>query len=208
MTTTPPATPDAPDAERTELLAALAAARANLIKTTRGLGDEQAGEHPTVSALCLGGLIKHVAATEETWMRFVVEGPSAMQHDLPEGVTWADLASGTAREIPQWIIDHQNEFQMLPGETLAEVIEHYEQVAAHTEKTITDLPDLSATHPLPQAPWHQPEQYAAPAESWYTSSPKPPNTPATRTSCARPSTDRSQPDRRGSHMPGGRAHNG
>ncbi|GLY81264.1 DinB family protein [Actinoallomurus iriomotensis] len=143
------------DAERTDLLAQLATARAALINTTRGLDDEQAGERPTVSALCLGGLIKHVASTEEAWTRFVLEGPSAMRYDLPSGVTWADIAAGTAREFPQWMIDHQNEFRMLPGETLAGILERYEQVAARTEEVIAAVPDLSAAHPLPEAPWHE-----------------------------------------------------
>ena len=89
-------------------------------------------------------------------MRFVVEGPSALRYDLPDGVTWADLAAGTAREVPQWAIDRQNDFRMLPGETLAGIVERYEQVAALSEKVITSLPDLSTTHPLPEAPWHEP----------------------------------------------------
>ncbi|MFF1655087.1 DinB family protein [Streptomyces sp. NPDC058255] len=151
--TTPPSTLDA---ERLDLLAALATARSTLINTTRGLSDEQAGKRPTVSALCLGGLIKHVASTEEGWMRFVVEGPSAIHYDLPEGVTWADLEAGTAREVPQWAIDRQNDFRMLPGETLAGILERYEQIAARSEKVIASVPDLSATHPLPEAPWHEP----------------------------------------------------
>lgn len=144
------------DAERADLLATLASTRAALTNTTRGLSDEQAGEHPTVSALCLGGLIKHVASTEEGWLRFVVDGPSAITHALPDGVTWADIMAGTAREFPQWMIDHQNEFQMQPGETLAGVVKQYEQVAARTEEVIAAVPDLSATHPLPEAPWHEP----------------------------------------------------
>ncbi|MEU4613705.1 DinB family protein [Streptomyces umbrinus] len=151
--TTPPSTPDA---ERADLIAALATARAALTNTVRGLSDEQAGERPTASALCLGGLIKHVASIEEGWLRFVVDGPSALRHDLPDGVTWADIAAGTAREFPQWMIDHQNDFLMLPGETLAGIVERYEQVAAHSEKVILSLPDLSVTHPLPEAPWHEP----------------------------------------------------
>lgn len=151
--TTPPSTPDA---ERADLIDALATARAALTNTVRGLSDEQAGERPTASALCLGGLIKHVASIEEGWLRFVVDGPSALRHDLPDGVTWADIAAGTAREFPQWMIDHQNDFLMLPGETLAGIVERYEQVAAHSEKVILSLPDLSVTHPLPEAPWHEP----------------------------------------------------
>lgn len=151
--TTPSSTPDA---ERADLLAALATARSALTATTRGLSDEQLGEHPTVSTLCLGGLIKHVASMEEAWMRFVAEGPSAMRFDLPDGVTWAELAAGTAREFPQWMIDHQNDFRTLPGETLAGILERYEQVAARSEEIIASVPDLSATHPLPQAPWNDP----------------------------------------------------
>jgi hypothetical protein len=148
--------PHTVDAERTELLAALATARSALLKTTRGLSDEQAGERPTVSALCLGGLIKHVASTEEEWLRFVVEGPSAMRYDLPDGVTWADFAAGTAREFPQWAIDHQADFSVLPGETLAGVVDRYERVAARSAEIIAAVPDLSAAHPLPEAPWNEP----------------------------------------------------
>ncbi|MFI6584541.1 DinB family protein [Embleya sp. NPDC050493] len=155
--TTTSATPATPlDAERADLLDALATARRNLTGTVRGLDDEQAGAHPTVSALCLGGLIKHVASIEEGWLRFVLEGPSAMPYDLPDGVTWADLAAGTAREVPQWAIDHANGFLMLPGETLDGILARYEQVAARTEEVVAAVPDLSATHPLPRAPWHEP----------------------------------------------------
>lgn len=146
----------AADEERADLLASLASARSALTATTRGLSDEQAGERPAVSALCLGGLVKHVASIEEGWMRFVLEGPSAMRHDLPDGVTWADLAAGTAREIPQWVIDHQNAFRMLPGETLAGILARYERVAAQSEEVIASVPDLSAAHPLSEAPWNEP----------------------------------------------------
>lgn len=124
--------------------------------TVRGISDEQAGLRPTVSALCLGGLIKHVASIEEGWLRFAVDGPSALRHDLPDGVTWDDLAAGTAREFPQWAIDHQNDFRMLPGETLAGIVARYEDVAARSARIIASVPDLSATHPLPEAPWHEP----------------------------------------------------
>ncbi len=149
-------TPTAPDAERADLLATLAAARAALTATTRGLTDAQAGERTTVSALCLGGLVKHVASMEDAWVRFVVEGAPAMRYDLPDGVTWADMAAGTAREYPRWAIDHQEEFRMLPGDTLAGILERYARIAARTEEVIAAVPDLSATHPLPAAPWHEP----------------------------------------------------
>jgi len=144
------------DAERADLIAELATARATLIDSVRGLDDVEAGERPTVSELCLGGLIKHVASTEEAWLRFVVEGPSALNFDLPEGVTWAEFSAGTAREFPQWAIDRQNDFRMLPDDTLSGIIARYEQIAARSEEVIAALPDLSATHPLPEAPWFEP----------------------------------------------------
>lgn len=139
--------------ETTDLLTELAAARAALRRTVQGLTDEQAAATPTASELCLGGLIKHVAAIEDQWLRFVVDGPSAMSFALPEGVTWADIAAGTAREFPQWMIEHRNNFRLLPGETLAGILARYEEVAATTTKIVTDLDDLSATQPLPVAPW-------------------------------------------------------
>lgn len=151
--TTPSTTPDA---ERTDLLAALATARAALTSSVHGLGDEQAGETPTVSALCLGGLVKHVTAMEEGWLNFVTEGPSAMDFALPDGVTWDDFMAGTAREYPKWAIDREKEFRMLPGETLTGILHAYEQVAARSEKIILAVPDLSAAHPLPEAPWNEP----------------------------------------------------
>ncbi|MFC8827658.1 DinB family protein [Streptomyces sp. NPDC057137] len=155
-TPAPAPTPDSTaDAERADLLATLATTRAALINTVRGLSDEQLGETPTAGSLCLGGLIKHVASTEEAWLRFAAEGPSAMSFDLPEGVTWADLAAGTA-EFPQWAIARENDFRMLPDDTSAGILARYEEVAAATEKILAAVPDLSATYPLPEAPWHVP----------------------------------------------------
>ncbi|MFC5056094.1 DinB family protein [Saccharothrix xinjiangensis] len=145
-----------PDAERADLLSALAAARSALIKTTEGLSDEQAGERPTVSALCLGGLVKHVTSVEESWLRFAAEGPRGMNFDLPDGVTWDDIMAGTAREVPQWMVDHQAEFRLRPGEALSGILARYEQVAARSEEIIASLPDLSTTYLLPDAPWQEP----------------------------------------------------
>ncbi|MFI9380725.1 DinB family protein [Kutzneria sp. NPDC052558] len=140
--------------ENTDVLAELAKARNALIRATEGLSDEQAGRRTTVSELCLGGLIKHVSTIEEQWLRFVVDGPSAMSYDLPEGVTWQDIFSGQA-EPPQWMIDHRNDFQLLPGETLEGVLKRYEEVAARTTEIVTTV-DMDATQPLPAAPWHEP----------------------------------------------------
>ena len=67
--------------ERADLLQSLDRQRHFLRNTTRGLTDEQAAQRTTASELSLGGLIKHVTLTEQQWIRFIVEGPSAMSWD-------------------------------------------------------------------------------------------------------------------------------
>lgn len=155
-TTTPETAAPTLDDERADLLAELAAARNFLLHTTQGLTDEQAGATPTVSSLSLGALIKHVASTEEAWARFVAGDRSAMSFDLPDGVTWQDLMTGTARTYPQWAIDRENDFRWLPGDTLAGVVARYHEVAARTDALVASVPSLSETHVLPEAPWNEP----------------------------------------------------
>jgi uncharacterized damage-inducible protein DinB len=126
--------------EHEELLATLATHRSFLRHTVRDLTDEQARLRPTVSELCLGGLVKHVAAVETAWIRFVTEGPSAVAF------------GGTEAEIDE----HWGQFQMLPGDTLQSVLDHYDEVAAHTAEVVAASADLSASQPLPEAPWFEP----------------------------------------------------
>jgi hypothetical protein len=45
------------------------------------------------------------------------------------------------------------QFRLLPGETLAGVLEDYAQVARCTDDLVTTLPDLDVSRPLPSAPW-------------------------------------------------------
>lgn len=142
MSETTPVDDSAPTGERADLLESLAKHRHFLRYTTRDLTDEQAGRRTTASALCLGGLIKHVAATERAWAAFMVDGPSAMP-DF-SAMTEADWAR------------QADEFRMLPGETLAGVLDGYADVARRTDELVATLPDLDASHPLPTAPWFEP----------------------------------------------------
>ncbi|MFF2362558.1 DinB family protein [Streptomyces sp. NPDC058122] len=128
--------------ERADLLEVLAKHRGFLRFTTRDLSDEEAGRRTTASRLCLGGLIKHVAAVERTWVRFIVDGPSVMPDFT--NMTEADWAR------------RADEFRMLPGETLAGVLADYAEVARRTDELVVTLPDLDATQPLPEAPWFEP----------------------------------------------------
>ena len=123
--------------ERADLLANLARRRFFLRFTVRDLTDDQAAQRTTASELCLGGLIKHVTATEEGWVSFILEGPSAMAWD-------------EAR-----VAEYATQFRMLEGETLAGILVEYERVARRTDEVIASLPDLDAGHPLPEAPWFE-----------------------------------------------------
>ncbi|MEU2615175.1 DinB family protein [Micromonospora sp. NPDC007271] len=128
--------------ERADLLATLAKQRHFLRFTTRDLTDEQAGRRSTVSELCLGGLIKHVTAVEQSWVDFISDGPSAMgDFTTMTEADWARRADG---------------FRLLPGETLAGVLADYAEVARRTDELVATLPDLDATQPLPKAPWFEP----------------------------------------------------
>jgi uncharacterized damage-inducible protein DinB len=121
--------------ESATLLTTLAQHRAFLRQTVRDLDDEQAARRTTASALCLGGLIKHVAHVERGWADFIVNGSDAMAWGEAE---WAD------------------EFRLVEGETLAGVLQEYEEIARRTEEIVASLPDLDADHALPEAPWFEP----------------------------------------------------
>jgi hypothetical protein len=127
------------DQERSDFLEALTTHRSFLRQTVSGLTDEQAGKRPTVSELCLGGLIKHVTETEESWADFMVRGP---------------VAIGSADEDA--MKTHAASFQMLAGETLSTLLQRYEEVAERTDELIVSLPSLDASYPLPEAPWFKP----------------------------------------------------
>jgi uncharacterized damage-inducible protein DinB len=131
-----PAPAAAVESERADLLETLGKHRGFLRYTTRDLTDEQAAQQTTVSVLCLGGLIKHVATTEERWMRFALGGAEAME---AEPLDWA------------------NGFRMLEGETLQGLLDWYAEVARHTDELVATLPDLDQSHPLPKAPWFPPD---------------------------------------------------
>ncbi|OQO90327.1 hypothetical protein B1813_18075 [Saccharomonospora piscinae] len=113
--------------ERDGLLDYLAQQRYVLCLTTYGLTEQQIRATPTASALCLGGILKHVSRTERAWLD-VVAG-------LPPTDPGADL----------WVA---------PWETLADLVEEYESVANRTEEIVAGLGDLGAAVPVPRdVPW-------------------------------------------------------
>ena len=127
------------DRERTDLLESLTRHRMFLRQTVRDLDDQQIRQRTTVSGLTLASILKHVTHMEEMWGRFVIEGPDAIgAFDESTYEMWAE----------QWRV---------PDEvTLKELLSAYNEAAADTDELIRTVPDLSASHPLPAAPWFQP----------------------------------------------------
>ena len=126
-----------PNTERADLLEALAAHRGFLLHTVQGLTDDQARQRTTVSELTLGGLVKHVAMTEQQWVTFILEGPATMAM------------------TPDSFAAHADGFVLRDDETLAGAIAHYDEVARRTDELVRTI-DLDVSQPLPEAPWFPP----------------------------------------------------
>jgi uncharacterized damage-inducible protein DinB len=121
--------------EREGLLVYLAQQRDVLRVAAHGLTDEQARATPTASALSVGGLIKHVAATERSWIDLI------LQRDRGGG-------EGGGED------EYHGGFTLLPGETLAGALAEYAAVAEETGAVIAAIPDLGQPVPVPKGvPW-------------------------------------------------------
>lgn len=104
-----------------------------------GLTDEQARSTPAVSALSIGGLIKHVTNCQRGWMERVAAAP--------------ELTEGDKRPMEDQAADYGNEFVMTEAETLAEILAEFDRQNAETIRLIATS-DLGAAVPIPQhVPW-------------------------------------------------------
>lgn len=137
--------------ERADLVEALARHRAFLRSTCAGIGDDDARRRSTVSELTLASLLKHVADTEEQWLRFASTGAMPGAEGWPEtrdGEEWDPAGDGDEGWVDtRFLLDEQD--------TLDRLLGRYEEVAAATEEVIRTA-DLDVSHPLPPAPWFEP----------------------------------------------------
>ncbi|HEY3548171.1 MAG TPA: DinB family protein [Propionicimonas sp.] len=125
--------PGTENAEVRDLLAALERHREFLMFTTLRLTDDEARLTPTASELHIGGLVKHVTATERGWVAFM---------------TGDDMATAAG----DWWAGHH----MGADETLAELLDDYARCAEETEAAVRALHSLDSETPLPEAPWFEP----------------------------------------------------
>jgi Protein of unknown function (DUF664) len=143
----PQSTATAATGERADLLETLQKHRTLFRFTVQGMTDEQARTRSTVSELTLGGLVKHVAATEKHWAQFATDGPAPTQD-----IDWANVDWSNP---PPEVAAYADGFRMLESETLAGLLEEYDAVAAATDALVATI-DLDHRQPLPKAPWFPP----------------------------------------------------
>jgi uncharacterized damage-inducible protein DinB len=104
-----------------------------------GLSDDQARSTPTVSALSIGGLIKHATGVQRSWTERAEAAP-----DFPPQDT---------RPVEEIVATYQDEYVMRDDETLAELLNKFTAQNAETLR-ILDSADLDTAVPVPQdVPW-------------------------------------------------------
>lgn len=120
--------------ERDGLLTYLKQQRTLLTMTAYGMTDEQARMAPTAGTLSVGGLIKHVAQTERSWMDSIRGTQTA---NAPDFAAYADG------------------FTLREDETLADVIADLEKAGEETEALIAGIADLGQDVPVDHSvPWN------------------------------------------------------
>ena len=126
--------------ERADLIEMLAEQRDLFRITVRKIDDQQARKRTTASELTLGGLLKHVANCEKTWVATIVARDENAEMDMS--------ALG-------------DEYVLRDDETVEVLLAHWDSVIARTEALIKDIDSLDELIPMPTAPW-------APEREWWS----------------------------------------
>lgn len=119
--------------EQEGLLGFLAQMRYVIRLTAYGLTDEQLRATPSASELSVGGLIKHCAATEESWLSTIRREPQSVDY-----------------------VRYTENFKLADDETIDDVFARYDRVAEQTEKTIAEIGDLNLEIAIDHSvPWNR-----------------------------------------------------
>ncbi|MGY1865283.1 MULTISPECIES: mycothiol transferase [Nocardia] len=118
--------------EREDLIAMLADQRALFRITLRGVDDEQARRRTTVSELTLGGLLHHLVNCERHWTSVIVQRDENAELDVSK---------------------FGGEYVMAAEETVAGLLDTWDEVAAATAELIRSVDSLDSSIPTPTAPW-------------------------------------------------------
>ena len=127
------------DQERADLLEALRAQRSLRLRGYGARATSRPPDQRRSSQLCLGGLIKHVAAVEDSWARFSPRGPGRRGRSDEAAVPdHAQQASACSAERP-WRGPWSPTNRSRPG-----------------RMSWWPACPLDLSHPLPEAPWFPP----------------------------------------------------
>jgi hypothetical protein len=104
-----------------------------------GLTDEQARSTPSVSALSIGGLIKHATGVQKGWVDRAVAAP--------------DMPPADDRPMDEIMADYADQYVMREDETLADLLAAMAKQNAETLRVFAGA-DLDAAVPVPhEVPW-------------------------------------------------------
>ena len=132
--------------ERSALREFMAFHQSAYFAVSYGLTDEQARSTPTVSALSIGGLVKHATEMQRTWMARVDAAPDAPPKDTRP---FAEIAK-----------EFGDQHVMRLDETLAGLLDAFEAQNAESLRLV-ETSDLDAEVPVPQdIPWFPKNQPA------------------------------------------------
>ncbi|MGB6516173.1 MAG: DinB family protein, partial [Mycobacterium sp.] len=125
--------------ERSALREYLAFHQSAFFAVAYGLTDEQARSCPTVSALSIGGLVKHATGVQRTWMARVAAAPDAPPRET--------------RPFDEIAKDFADQHVMRPDETLDGLLSALQAENAKSLHLV-DTADLDEQVPVPHdIPW-------------------------------------------------------
>lgn len=130
----PPAT-----GERQTLIEFLGFNQNAFFSVAHGLTDEQARATPSVSALSIGGLVKHAAGVQRSWLERVASAPNFPPPD--------------PRPIEEQMAEYQDQYAMRDDETLSGLLDQLRAVNADVVRVFAEK-DLDTPVPVPpDVPW-------------------------------------------------------
>src|SRR6478735_12617100 len=104
-----------------------------------GLTDEQARSTPSVSALSIGGLVKHATGVQKSWLARVTAAPASPPRD--------------DRPMEERVAEYEDEYRMRDDETLDEVLDGLRAQNEETLRVFAEA-DLDTQVPVPHdVPW-------------------------------------------------------
>jgi hypothetical protein len=132
--------------ERSALREFLAFHQSAYFAVSYGLTDEQARSTPSVSALSIGGLVKHATGVQRTWMARAAAAPNEPPKDT--------------RPFGEIAKEFSDQHVMRPDETLTGLLRAFEAQNAKSLRLV-ETAELDAAVPVPQdIPWFPKNQEA------------------------------------------------